>query len=583
MRLSIDFGTSHTAAAVPGRTLLFDGQSLLPSAVCLAGDRLLTGRDALQWGRSHPEAFEPAPKRRIDDRVLLLDGREIPVADVIGAVLARAAAEAPERPRELVLTHPATWGPHRRAVLEHAAAAAGLPAPELLPEPVAAGRALGATVPEGQSIMVYDFGGGTFDATVIRRDGTGFTVLATEGLPDAGGLDIDEAILVVLAATVPGAWGRLLVPETPEDRRAARQVREEARGAKEMLSRTTTATIYVPLLDQAVVLGREQLETLARPTIERTVTATRSVLRAAGAEAPAAIVMVGGSSRIPLVATMLHRAFGVRPTVVEQPESVVALGGAGEPAQPSPAPPGPVVNPRPARPASTSDGGTAPRRPRPWPVLALVALLAALTLVPFLIPGLWSSKDPDATGTPTPTTPTRSPTSAASVPAAPALYPSPRDVCLSLVGTRAHALLGGDTVVMHQSPDPTPNGSGYCVWGYNGLNDRAEYRAAEVTWFPDEAAAREQTVRALDSLGWSPPEWISATAAPLQNGPGQEAFRYTWRITADGTSMGVLVRDRNLLVRMWVSPKGDRLRDDPAVFDALAGDIADTLTRLDGA
>jgi hypothetical protein len=87
-------------------------------------------------------------------------------------------------------------------------------------------------------------------------------------------------------------------------------------------------TIFVPILDLEAVLGREQLEHLARPLLDRTVAATRLALRIAGirAEAVVAVFLVGGSSRMSLSATLLHRALGVAPTVIEQPELIVASG-----------------------------------------------------------------------------------------------------------------------------------------------------------------------------------------------------------------------------------------------------------------
>jgi molecular chaperone DnaK (HSP70) len=95
-----------------------------------------------------------------------------------------------------------------------------------------------------------------------------------------------------------------------------------------MLSRTASTTVHLPLFEHDVLLTRDQLELLARPVLDRTVTATRSALAAAGvaASTPAAVYLVGGSSRIPLAATLLHRALTVAPTAVDSPETVVAEG-----------------------------------------------------------------------------------------------------------------------------------------------------------------------------------------------------------------------------------------------------------------
>jgi branched-chain amino acid transport system substrate-binding protein len=103
---------------------------------------------------------------------------------------------------------------------------------------------------------------------------------------------------------------------------------EDVRLAKEMLSRAASTYVHVPLLDESIPLGREELEQLARPILDRTVTATQLAIASAGInnQQISAIFLVGGSSRIPLCATLLHRAFGIAATAIEQPELVVAEG-----------------------------------------------------------------------------------------------------------------------------------------------------------------------------------------------------------------------------------------------------------------
>lgn len=346
-RLGIDFGTSNTVAVLrwpDGRTksLLFDGSPLLPSAVYVNADgTILTGRDAVHSARLQPHRFEPYPKRRIEEGTVWLGEQDVPVIELVATVLRRVAAEsyrvAGAHPREVNLTHPATWPPQRRQTLSQAAIAAGFPGPFLSSEPVAAASyfvgTVGTHVPVGGIAVVYDFGAGTFDASVVRRNaGGGFDVLASEGLPDAGGLDVDAAVVAYLGRNFAGRegdqWRRLTNPETESDRRAAWQLWEDARLAKEMLSRAATTYVHVPLFDESVPIGREQLEQLAKPILDRTVTATQLAVAAAGVvgQPLAAVFLVGGSSRIPLAATLLHRSFGLAPTAIEQPELVVAEG-----------------------------------------------------------------------------------------------------------------------------------------------------------------------------------------------------------------------------------------------------------------
>ncbi|GIG89004.1 Hsp70 family protein [Plantactinospora endophytica] len=343
VHLGIDVGTSNTAAAVRGRDhevrpVLFDGALLLPSAVLVDGDTALVGLDARHAGIARPALLEPNPKRCIDDRIVLLGEQEIPVESLLAAILRRVrdAAEQTTGPVDAVtLTYPATWGPRRLATLTAAARLAGLPAPTTVHEPVsAAAHFVGlpdVELPEGQLALVYDLGAGTFDATLIRRTGNGFEVVASQGLPDAGGLDIDAAIVASVSAHLrpdDEAWRYLRQPQTPADLRHRQLLTDGVRTAKEMLSRTSATSVYVPVLDVEVPLGREQFERLARPLLDRTVAATRAVLRDADvAEAElSAIFLVGGSTRIPLVGTLLHRALGRPPVVLDQPELAVAYG-----------------------------------------------------------------------------------------------------------------------------------------------------------------------------------------------------------------------------------------------------------------
>ncbi|MEH1124614.1 Hsp70 family protein [Micromonospora sp. CPCC 206061] len=345
-RMGVDFGTSNTVAMLGwpdgrARPVLFDGAPILPSAVFAdQSGELLVGRDAVVAALSYPERFEPYPKRRIDDGMLLLGDRAMPIGEAIAAVLRRVVVEtqrvAGQWPSQVALTYPAAWGARRRASLLEGAARAGITHPQLIPEPLAAAHhfanLLGDRLPAGGHLLVYDFGAGTFDASVVRRTGEGFAVLASEGLADTGGLDIDAAVVAHLGAVYggryPQAWQRLLQPTSPADRRHSRQLWDGVRAAKELLSRTSSAVVHLPLLEQDAPLTREQLDELARPIVDRTVTAARSALLDAGADLRqlAGVVLVGGASRMPIVATQLHRVLGIAATALEQPELVVAEG-----------------------------------------------------------------------------------------------------------------------------------------------------------------------------------------------------------------------------------------------------------------
>ena len=342
--LGIDFGTSHTVAVVrraDGRTesLLFDSSPLLPSAV-FAGDDgdLLTGRDALHSARTAPARMEPHPKHRVDDGTVLLGEREYSVIDLFTVVLDRVGREGTQvlgaAADHVVMTHPATWGATRRSVLREACERAGFDNVRLVPEPVAAAtyfvEHLDHRVPVGSSIVVYDFGGGTFDATVVTRDHNGFTVTALDGLDHLGGTDIDAAVTTHLKSRMGTVddWAWLSAPQTPAERRGRHGFVEDVRLAKERLTRHTTADLYIPVLDRDVHLTRTELEELALPLVARSVDVVHKVIADAAVEPKdlAGVFLVGGASRMPLVATSLHRALGVAPVVVDQLEQVVAQG-----------------------------------------------------------------------------------------------------------------------------------------------------------------------------------------------------------------------------------------------------------------
>ena len=351
--LAIDFGTSNTVAALAvdgqaARTVTFDASPLLPSAVFLGNDaQLTTGREALRQARLDPTRFEPNPKRRIDDGQILLGTQVIQVVDVIAAVLKTVAAEVRRQlggaiADEVRLTHPAQWGSTRQNILISAARKAGLGSHlVLVPEPVAAAaqftRLPGRSLPPGGTVAVYDLGGGTFDIAVVGRtsapDGPGeFHVLAESGLPDLGGLDFDQAILehvgIEAAAVDARRWNQIQRPADPSARRASRALAEDVRAAKETLSRYPQTEVALPDPFHDVHLTRPELEALIRPNLLRSIDTLATTLRRAGVE-PArltGVFLVGGSSRIPLVAWLIQDRLHVIPVALDQPETSVAMG-----------------------------------------------------------------------------------------------------------------------------------------------------------------------------------------------------------------------------------------------------------------
>ena len=346
--LGIDFGTSYTvaAASTSGVAAVVDmessGRARIPSAVYLTeDDEILVGTAAQHQAVFDPSRYEPTPKRSLGEGDLFLGDRLIPVSDLVAAVLRRVYTEACRQqgeraPAVVRITHPADWSEARLGLFREAIQKAGLQDVALVPEPVAAvARIALATTTPGQYVAVYDFGGGTFDAAVLLRTDEHFEVAGPPaGRDPLGGEDIDQRIVTylgeLLADAHPAEWDKLTNPPDVSWRRDASGFRGEVQRAKETLSEVTACQMWVPGINIDVQLTRPELEKMIAPDVEATVDALESALGDANVKPQdlAGIFLVGGSSRIPLVADRIWRRLDVRPAVQDNPKSVVALGAA---------------------------------------------------------------------------------------------------------------------------------------------------------------------------------------------------------------------------------------------------------------
>ena len=394
-QLGVDLGTTNTVAAVRrGESVTTvdiesSGSSRMPSSVFLTETgELLVGTAAAHQAVFSPERFEPTPKRAIGEGEIFLGDRLVPVTELIAGILKRVYAEncrqqGESTPDAFVLTHPADWSEARLQVLRDAVQIAGLPTATLVPEPVAAAVRIASGTPAGSVIAVYDFGGGTFDAAVLRRTPTGFEVAGPPaGRDPLGGEDVDARIVThlgtVLEPSEAEAWASLTAPTDIAWRRHATALRAEVQRAKETLSEVSACQLWIPGLEREVQLTRPELEELIAPEIEATIDTLEVALADAGVAAKdlAGVYLVGGSSRIPLVADLLWRRLGVRPSVQDNPKAVVALGAASwNPQQQVSVPVSQAAPPRPAGPALSSamSGGAfrplvaADIHPSSWP------------------------------------------------------------------------------------------------------------------------------------------------------------------------------------------------------------------------
>jgi len=341
--VGVDAGSTRTTASVVDQAVGFPrGQPRVvteaPSVAFLGSDGELTvGDRAEELGVADPDRVVRDYKRRIGDAVpVVVDGWSEQAETIFAAAVRWAidgiAERAGSAPEAIAVTYPAGWGPYKRALLTDALAAAGLPDVMLVTDSAAAATAV---VPlasvEARTVAVYDLGGETFNAVVMRTtDGQDYQIIgAPQQIDWLGGSDFDQAVF----SRVHSCAG-LNTQEfgDAEGMAALSRIRRACIDAKVTLSLDTETTIPVllPRRRTRVRLVRSEFEELIRDAIEETVDATRRAVTSAGlvAEDVDAIVLVGGSSRIPLVAQMLSAEFS-RPIVVDNnPAASISLGAA---------------------------------------------------------------------------------------------------------------------------------------------------------------------------------------------------------------------------------------------------------------
>ncbi|HJW00971.1 MAG TPA: Hsp70 family protein [Arthrobacter sp.] len=349
--LAIDVGTSFTAAAiartdriappVPESLPLGLRGTAVPSVVYYPEEGpILVGEAAERRGLDSPDRVVREFKRRIGDNVPIAVGTlSLPAEEVFatmaGWVVDRAAEREGEPPSQIILSHPAAWGGHRTAVIQEALAARGLHGATLISEPEAAALhyASQVRVEDGSTIAVYDLGGGTFDTAILRKAGAGrFEFLGRpEGIEGLGGADFDAAVLRHVAEHT-GEGFAALDPADPAVLAALARLRRECVEAKEALSADSEASIsvFLPGVHQQVRLVRSELEALIEEPLRETVDALERSLDDLGLEPDdlTAVLLIGGSSRIPFVAQLVSERLD-RPIAVDaDPKSSICLGAA---------------------------------------------------------------------------------------------------------------------------------------------------------------------------------------------------------------------------------------------------------------
>lgn len=390
--LGIDLGTTNSLVAIYDGAeprLLGEGttnaEPIVPSAVRYEGDGSVTvGREAKEqatefatttvlsakrlMGRSLDDArtdlpylpYELVAGEHDTARVRLLVGGAMKTvtpqevsAEILKKLRAIAEASLGRDVRRAVITVPAYFDDSQRQATRDAGRLAGLEVVRIVNEPTAAALAygLGVASDRARHVAVYDLGGGTFDISILRltpadeNNPTGFyQVLATAGDTHLGGDDVDQALVDLLARDILAHLGRPIDDETStlevemgvlpaQTRRALSQF---AQNVKHRLSTEESARVEIDLgaggspFDRTIT--RDELETIMAGWVDRTFVACARAMRdakaALGGEPLDAVVMVGGSTRIPLVRRRAAEFFGLEPYTALNPDEVVAMGAA---------------------------------------------------------------------------------------------------------------------------------------------------------------------------------------------------------------------------------------------------------------
>jgi len=368
--LGIDLGTSNSCVAYmrEGKPTVIrskDGYNTVPSVVAITDKgKLHVGHRARSQLVLNPQHTVHGAKRmvgrRFDDPVVKqvrehfhysvvpdvagqaavrLRNEVLSLSEVQGLVLRECKSMAEESlgraVHRAVVTVPAYYSEPQREAVREAGRLAGLRIERILNEPTAAALAYGLNRQLTRRVLVYDLGGGTFDATVLKVDANVFEVLATGGDTFLGGVDFDNAVVDGLLARFEEKEG----VQFEGDRVALARVAEAAEEAKKALSERTSYDVELPMLmvdaggnqrSLRLTLDREELNALTRPLVVRSLDVVRDVLLDARLRPQDVddVILVGGQSRMPLVRESLKALFGKAPHAAVNADEAVALGAA---------------------------------------------------------------------------------------------------------------------------------------------------------------------------------------------------------------------------------------------------------------
>jgi molecular chaperone DnaK len=364
--LGIDLGTTNSACAVvqDGRaSVVRRGEDrIVPSVIAaLANGQIAVGREAKLQRAIDPSQVVYSAKRLIGRRfsspevqrmmrsvpyrivegnnesvMIEIGGRRLSVVEISSLILKYLRQMAEEalgrRVKKTVIAVPANFTDSQRSATRIAARLAGLDVIRVINEPTAAALAYGYIEDMDRRIAVYDFGGGTFDVTILQITRNVFEVLSTSGEMFLGGDDLDSVILERMA----GVYMRQHGIDLRNDSRAMEQLRAVAEQVKIQLSETSESSIRVADVppgshrDLEFSLSETELREIAGGIVRRTIPVCEDAMRVAGIgpDQIDEIVLVGGTTRLPIVREVVQEIFGKVPQTSINPMSVVAVGAA---------------------------------------------------------------------------------------------------------------------------------------------------------------------------------------------------------------------------------------------------------------
>lgn len=343
--IGIDLGTTNSCvcAVLGGQPEVIansEGRRTTPSVVAISkeGERLV-GDVALRQQAANPERTVSSVKRHMGSQWRFsCDGKAYSPQEISAMVLRKLKKDAEsylgEPVTDAVITVPAYFDDTQRQATKDAGRIAGLNVLRIINEPTAAALAYGLGSGSAKKVMVYDFGGGTFDVSVIEIGDDVVEVLATAGDNKLGGDDFDERLAQHLADCFKKSSGI----DARRDQMAYQRIREAAQTAKKELSSTTSTTVNLPFLAQGAsgpahleeTITRASFDRLTRDLVERTSGPVQQALADAGVSASELdeIILVGGSTRIPAVQEHVRKLTGKTPSRSVNPDECVAQGAA---------------------------------------------------------------------------------------------------------------------------------------------------------------------------------------------------------------------------------------------------------------